>query len=66
MRVTINGTAQELPTPVTISELLDRLQVPRAAVAVEVNREIVPRACHAARTLQEGDTVEIVTFVGGG
>jgi thiamine biosynthesis protein ThiS len=36
-------------------------------VAVEKNREIVPRAAHAAhRSLRDGDTLEIVTFVGGG
>lgn len=35
-------------------------------VAVERNREIVPRAQHGETLLQDGDTVEIVRFVGGG
>jgi sulfur carrier protein len=66
MRINVNGTPQELPAPVSVSELLDRLKVPREALAVEVNREIVPRSRHAERMLQDGDAVEIVTFVGGG
>ncbi|MCX5655676.1 MAG: sulfur carrier protein ThiS [Planctomycetota bacterium] len=42
------------------------LSVPRQPVAVEVNRELVPRSQHGARRLAEGDVVEIVTLVGGG
>lgn len=66
MRIIVNGTSQELPADLSVSQLLDRLKVRRDAVAVEVNREIVPRARHAERTLRDGDAVEIVTFVGGG
>lgn len=66
MRIIINGTPQDVPSPVSVSQLLDRLNVRRDAVAVEVNREIVPRSRHAERTLSDGDAVEIVTFVGGG
>ena len=35
-------------------------------VAVEVNREIVPRSLHAQRTVRDGDRVEIVHAIGGG
>lgn len=66
MRIIINGTPQDVPSPVSVSQLLDLLNVRRDAVAVEVNREIVPRSRHAERALNEGDAVEIVTFVGGG
>ncbi len=66
MRITVNGTTQDLPDAATVSQLLDRLKVRRDAIAVEVNREIVPRAQHAAQALREGDVVEVVTFVGGG
>lgn len=55
-----------MPDAATISDLLDRLAVRRDAIAVEVNREIVPRARHASQPLREGDAVEVVTFVGGG
>jgi sulfur carrier protein len=66
MQVKLNGEALELPEAVTILQLLERLKVRRDIVAVEVNREIVPRARHGDRRLEEGDAVEVVTFVGGG
>ena len=66
MQVKINGEASELPEATTILQLLEKLKVRRDSVAVEVNREIVPRARHGDRRLQEGDAVEVVTFVGGG
>jgi sulfur carrier protein len=66
MQVKINGEALELPEALTILQLLERLKVRRDTVAVEVNREIVPRGRHADRRLKEGDAVEVVTFVGGG
>jgi len=66
MRITVNGNTQELPDAATVAQLLDRLKVKRDGIAVEVNREIVPRARHAGQTLRDGDAVEVVTFVGGG
>lgn len=66
MHVKLNGEALELPEAITILQLLERLKVRRDIVAVEVNREIVPRARHGDRRLEEGDAVEVVTFVGGG
>lgn len=66
MRVTVNGRVQELIEGVTIDRLLDILHVPRKAIAVELNREIVPSSRHGVDRLCEGDVVEIVTFVGGG
>jgi thiamine biosynthesis protein ThiS len=65
VRVTINGEARELPKPMTIAELAAFLGLD-GPVAVEVNRAIVPRAEHAARSLAEGDVLEIVHMVGGG
>lgn len=66
MRISVNGSVQSLPDAATIAQLLEQLQVRRDAIAVEVNREIIPRARHAEQQLREGDAVEIVTFVGGG
>ena len=66
MQVKLNGETRELPEAMTILQLLELLNVRRDSVAVEVNREIVPRARHAERRLEEGDAVEVVTFVGGG
>jgi sulfur carrier protein len=66
VEVVVNGEAECLPEGATVRDLLDSHRAPLDRVAVEVNREIVPRADHASRRLSSGDRVEIVTFVGGG
>jgi sulfur carrier protein len=66
MRVTINGEARDLPRPMSVAELIQFLELGDGPVAVEVNRDIVPRAEHGARALAEGDVLEIVHMVGGG
>ncbi|MBM4380107.1 MAG: sulfur carrier protein ThiS [Deltaproteobacteria bacterium] len=67
MQLTVNGEAREVPSGTTVVGLLKSLGVrPGAAVAVEINAQVVRRAQHPDRTLAAGDQVEIVTFVGGG
>jgi thiamine biosynthesis protein ThiS len=66
VRIEVNGKARELPEGATVAALLAELGVGGARVAVERNREIVPRAEHSSVRLAEGDTLEVVTFVGGG
>jgi thiamine biosynthesis protein ThiS len=66
MKVTINGTEREVPDGLTIRALVHHLGLGEGPVAVEQNREIVPRAEHATRRVNGGDTIEIVHFVGGG
>jgi sulfur carrier protein len=66
MQVTINGNAKEIPEDLTVKGLVDHLGLAGGPVAVEINREIVPRAEHAARNVAAGDAIEIVHFVGGG
>lgn len=66
MRITVNGEARDVPDRTTVARLLETLPGAGGPVAVEVNREIVPRSLHAGRALAEGDEVEIVTLVGGG
>lgn len=66
MQVTINGTEKDVPDGLTVKELVRHLGLGDGPVAVEINREIVPRAEHASRTVSGGDTIEIVHFVGGG
>lgn len=65
MRLTINGEPREVAEALTIAQLMVHLSL-AGRVAVEVNREIVPRARHEEHVLEEGDTLEIVHFVGGG
>jgi sulfur carrier protein len=65
MRVSVNGEPRELDAGTTVAGLLEALRV-QGPVAVERNREIVPRANHAATELRDGDQLEVVHFVGGG
>jgi sulfur carrier protein len=66
MRIQVNGDPREAPERLTVRELLDLLGIADQPVAVERNAQIVARAEHATTPLQEGDSVEIVQFVGGG
>ena len=64
LEITVNGETVQLPAGSTVAKLV-AARGPEQ-VAVEVNREIVPRATHADHALTAGDRVEIVTMVGGG
>jgi sulfur carrier protein len=66
VNVVVNGQPRELSGPLTVAELLKRLEVPTRGMAVEINLQVLPRAQHATRTLADGDRLEIVTLVGGG
>jgi thiamine biosynthesis protein ThiS len=66
MLITLNGDPHELPGPLTISQLLSRLDIDARRVAVELNLFVLKRATFDTTTLNEGDEVEIVNFVGGG
>ena len=66
LHVVVNGEAREIPSGSTIADLLGHLGFAGKPVAVERNREVVPRARHAETALADGDRLELVTFVGGG
>lgn len=66
MQVTLNGEIRQLKHGTTVRQLLEELQIPLTRVAVEINLDIVPKARYAEHTLQDGDQLEIVHFVGGG
>jgi thiamine biosynthesis protein ThiS len=66
LRITLNGDAHELAGPLTVSELLARLNIDPRRVAVEHNLIVVKRDLFDRTTVSEGDEVEIVNFVGGG
>ena len=66
MQLRINGKTETLPDGLTVAALVERLDVGRRKIAVEVNREVVPRAAHGAVCLSDGDVVEIVHAIGGG
>ena len=65
MKITINGQEQT-SGPITLAQLIEQLGMKQDRVAVELNRDIVPRTKWAETSLAEGDRLEIVHFVGGG
>ena len=66
MDLTVNGEQKSVPDGLSVRGLIEHLVLPDGPVAVERNREIVPRASHAQTPLAAGDVVENVHFVGGG
>ncbi|KAF0178423.1 MAG: sulfur carrier protein ThiS [Hyphomonadaceae bacterium] len=66
MQVTVNGEVRDTATGETLVALLASLGIDRRKVAVERNREIVPKSAFDAVVLAPGDQLEIVQFVGGG
>jgi thiamine biosynthesis protein ThiS len=66
MRLFINGDEKIFAAPRTLAELVEQLGMKSDRVAVELNRDIVPRASWGEIQLSDGDKLEIVHFVGGG
>ena len=66
MRINVNGVERALESACTIARLLEELDLAATVCAVEVNAQVIPKREHADRPLADGDTVEIVTLVGGG
>ena len=66
MKLKINGEDREVDDGLTLTGLLETLQIRPARVVVERNRDIVPREIYSTTLINEGDTLEIVHFVGGG
>jgi sulfur carrier protein len=66
MQLQVNGEMVCLPEGATLEQLLTHLGIGTGRVAVEINREIIPRSRHGSHTLNDGDAVEIVHAIGGG
>ena len=66
MKITVNGKPQEIAAGTTVSDLLEQLRLDILQVVVERNGAIIARQGYASETLEEGDALEIVHFVGGG
>lgn len=66
MTITLNGEPHAWPAPQTVAALLASLEIDTRTVAVERNRVVVKRAAYDATTIDAGDEIEIVSFVGGG
>lgn len=66
MRITLNGESFELDHPLSVDELLQRLEIDSRRVAVEHNLTILKRLAYTTTIVDDGDRLEIVNFVGGG
>lgn len=66
MLISLNGEPYELDAPLSVSALLEKLGIDSRRVAVEHNLVVIKRGAFADTTVNAGDQVEIVNFVGGG
>ncbi len=66
IRITVNGETRAWRRGATIADLLRDLEIKTERVAVELNLEILDQASFPLRSLEEGDRVEILSFIGGG
>jgi len=66
LTIQLNGEAKQVQASTSVAALLEAAGYAERRVAVEINREIVPRSLHRERVLSDGDRVEIVHALGGG
>ena len=66
MKLVINGEDRSFDSPLTLAGLVRHLGVKTDRVAIELNRDIVPRDRWDQTQLADGDRLEVVHFVGGG
>jgi len=66
LQITLNGDTHEVAGPLTVNELLARLEIDGRRVAVEHNLVVLKRDAFDVTMVRDGDEIEIVNFVGGG
>ena len=66
MEIVVNGESRNIKDNTTVLELLNELKVKEKTMAVAVNMEIVKKELWAKHTIQDGDKLELLHFVGGG
>ncbi|MGB0468340.1 MAG: sulfur carrier protein ThiS [Pontibacterium sp.] len=66
IRLIVNGETMQLSSPNNLKQLLEHLRLGEKRIAVELNREIIPRSQHENTRIREGDRIEIVRAIGGG
>ncbi len=65
-QITVNGGQRSLANLKMVSDLIAELNLDSRKVAIELNRDIVPRSAYATTPIMDGDAIEIVGFIGGG
>lgn len=66
VQVTLNGEPREVPEGLTLDQLLRHLELEPRLVIVELNADIIRREAYGETPVAEGDSLELVHFVGGG
>jgi sulfur carrier protein len=66
MKITLNGAQQDVPDGLTVLGLLRHLNIHHERVAVELNLGIVRKVDYGTMQIKDGDSVEVVSFMGGG
>lgn len=66
MNISLNGEKKIVPDNITVIGLLEFLNIQHQRVAVELNMEIVKKDKYGATSIKEGDSLEVVSFMGGG
>ncbi|MBK7512779.1 MAG: sulfur carrier protein ThiS [Chloracidobacterium sp.] len=64
--VYLNGETRHVTAETALAELLDQLSLPHQRIAIELNKAVIRRADWPNTTVNEGDRIEVVHFVGGG
>lgn len=62
----VNGIEMKFNTNITVIELLQKLEIDKDKVVIEINLEIISKENYNDRIINEDDKIEIVGFVGGG
>ncbi len=66
MQIVLNGENKEISENISLKQLVDKLELKQERVAIELNKTIARRKDWAEIMLKDGDSLEIVHFVGGG
>ena len=66
MNLTINGQRKNFSAPLNVAQLLSQFELKQEQVVIELNREILTSDKYIDIQLNDGDTLEIIQFVGGG
>jgi sulfur carrier protein len=66
MKIVLNGREEDVASDATLADLVASAGLAGKRVAIEVNREIVPRGDYGGRLLAAGDRIEVVHAIGGG
>ena len=66
MKIKVNGNYLEVEDNITLSKLIENLKLNSKKIVIELNRTIIDEKDYTLTEIKDGDTVEIVHFVGGG